>query len=448
MSTVVLDRVTKVFPDGTRAVDEVSLEIASGEVMVLLGPSGCGKSTLLRMIAGLEEATAGHVLMNGEIVDDLSPRERQVAMVFQDFALYPHMTVKENLGFPLRLSRVEEEELNDRVANVAYSLGIGDLLGRKPWQLSGGQRQRVAMGRAIIRRPSLFLMDEPLSNLDSGLRHELRAEISNLVREIGVTTIYVTHDQIEALTMADRVAIMRRGVLQDVGTPDRVYSRPATMYVAAFLGSPRINLLEAYVDVHIDRWVTLRVGEQVLVVPWTDYRTRPLAHYHGERIVVGIRAEALTPVSPQSSQDPNLNGRILHGRIKYFEHLGHESVAYVEIGGVSIAVDEVSEGAYQDGLERPNSFFRRLGGIFRPSNRASEASPNGDGHRSALNVPTEEEVAGRHHQRRADLAVRLPAYPGVREGHGLSVAVDISQLHFFDQRGRRIDVGVLDPPRR
>ena len=303
MTTVALKDVTKVFPDGTVAVDNVSLDVNDGEFMVLLGPSGCGKSTVLRMVAGLEDPSSGAILLDGELANDLPPRERGIAMVFQDFALYPHMTVNENIGFPLRLSRVEAEARGERVADVASALGIGDVLGRKPSQLSGGQRQRVAMGRAIVRRPGLFLMDEPLSNLDSGLRAELRAEISGLVRELGVSTIYVTHDQAEALTMADRVAIMRRGVLQDVGTPTQVYGRPATLYVAAFLGSPRMNLLEASVYVHLDRYVTLSLGEQALYLPWDDIRARAVSHYHGERIVIGMRAEALTPVAPNTQGD-------------------------------------------------------------------------------------------------------------------------------------------------
>src|SRR5918998_3304676 len=212
-----LKDVTKVWPDGTLAVDKVTLDV-----------------------------------LDGEFVNDLAPRDRRIAMVFQDFALYPHMSVGENIGFPLKLSGVELESRNERVGDVASALGIGDVLSRKPSQLSGGQRQRVAMGRAIVRRPGLFLMDEPLSNLDSGLRAELRAELTSLVRELGVTTMYVTHDQAEALTMADRVAIMRKGVLQDLGTPTEVYGRPATLYVAAFLRAPRMNLLEASVYVHLD----------------------------------------------------------------------------------------------------------------------------------------------------------------------------------------------------
>ena len=263
MATVALKDVTKVFGDGTIAVDNVSLDVGDGEFMVLLGPSGCGKSTVLRMVAGLEDPSSGAILLDGELANDLAPRDRRIAMVFQDFALYPHMTVGDNIGFPLRLSGVETDSRNERVADVASALGIGDVLARRPSQLSGGQRQRVAMGRAIVRRPGLFLMDEPLSNLDSGLRAELRAEISGLTRELGVTTLYVTHDQAEALTMADRVAIMRKGVLQDVGTPTQVYGRPATLYVAAFLGAPRMNLLEAQVYVHLDRHIALHMGELI-----------------------------------------------------------------------------------------------------------------------------------------------------------------------------------------
>src|SRR5256886_13324989 len=242
VATVALKDVTKVFRDGTVAVDNVTLDVGDGEFMVLLGPSGCDKSTDLRRVAGLEDPSSGAILLDGELANDLAPRDRRIAMVFQDFALYPHMTVGDNIGFPLRLSGVETDSRTERVADVASALGIGDVLSRRPSQLSGGQRQRVAMGRAIVRRPGLFLMDQPLSNLDSGLRAELRAEISGLTRELGVTTLYVTHDQAEALTMADRVAIMRKGVLQDVGTPTQVYGRPATLYVAAFLGAPRMNL--------------------------------------------------------------------------------------------------------------------------------------------------------------------------------------------------------------
>ncbi|GAB3864940.1 ABC transporter ATP-binding protein [Dactylosporangium cerinum] len=359
-------------------------------------------------------------------------------MVFQDFALYPHMTVGENIGFPLRLSGVEPEPRAEQVAEVASALGIGDVLARKPGQLSGGQRQRVAMGRAIVRRPKLFLMDEPLSNLDSGLRAELRAEISGLVRELGVTTIYVTHDQAEALTMADRVAILRKGVLQDVGTPTQVYGRPATLYVAAFLGSPRMNLLEAEVYVHLDRHIALHMGDQVLHLPWNDLRSRQVAHFHGERIVIGVRAEALTPVPDTTGGD------VLRGRIRYLEHHGHESLAFLDIGATAVIVDEIGAPPTDipingGGLKRFVSKLTGRGGNVEDLELVGAG--NGRGGRRAPQRDSVLSDPGRHHRRPAELAVRLAPYPAVTHGHPLTVAVRMEALHFFDERGQRIDVG-------
>jgi multiple sugar transport system ATP-binding protein len=432
VTTVALKDVSKVFSDGTVAVDKVSLDVNDGEFMVLLGPSGCGKSTVLRIIAGLEEPSSGAVLLGGELANGLPPRERGVAMVFQDFALYPHMTVGDNIAFPLRLSGLDQEPRAERVSDVASVLGIGDVLGRRPSQLSGGQRQRVAMGRAIVRRPGLFLMDEPLSNLDSGLRAELRAEISGLVREMGVSTIYVTHDQSEALTMADRVAIMRKGVLQDVGTPTQVYGRPATLYVAAFLGSPRMNLLEASVYVHLDRYVALNLGEQALYLPWDDIRSRAVAHYHGERIVVGVRAEALTPVAPGSPGD------VLQGRIRYLEHHGHESLAFLDIGATAIVVDEMG-GPLVEPMTGSGP-IRRLGQMVQRLTRRN-ADPGPDGEPHPVSSRTSVLDPGRHQRRPAELAVRLAPYPAVSAGHPMAVSVRMDALHFFDERGDRIDVG-------
>ena len=432
MTTVALKDVTKVFPDGTVAVDNVSLDIADGEFMVLLGPSGCGKSTVLRMVAGLEDPTTGAILLDGALANQLPPRDRRIAMVFQDFALYPHMTVGDNIGFPLRLSGVEPAPRAERVADVASALGIGDVLGRKPSQLSGGQRQRVAMGRAIVRRPGLFLMDEPLSNLDSGLRAELRAEISGLVHELGVSCMYVTHDQAEALTMADRVAILRKGVLQDVGTPTEVYGKPATLYVAAFLGSPRMNLLEASVYVHLDRYVQLNLGEQSLYLRWDDIRARAVSHYHGERIVVGVRAEALMPVAPDTPGD------VLQGRIRYLEHHGHESLAFVDIGATAVVVDELG-GAPADIEANGARGLRRFGHVFsRLSGKEKVEAP---GATTTTTQKTSVFSDGRHHRRPAELAVRLAPYPQVTGGHPLAVQVRMDALHFFDDRGDRIDVG-------
>ncbi|MEV6967371.1 ABC transporter ATP-binding protein [Hamadaea sp. NPDC051192] len=433
MTTVALKDVTKVFPDGTVAVDNVNLDVADGEFMVLLGPSGCGKSTVLRMVAGLEDPSSGAIMLDGVLANQLAPRDRRIAMVFQDFALYPHMTVGDNIGFPLRLSGVEPQPRQERVADVAAALGIGDVLARKPSQLSGGQRQRVAMGRAIVRRPGLFLMDEPLSNLDSGLRAELRAEISGLVHELGVSTIYVTHDQAEALTMADRVAIMRKGVLQDVGTPTQVYGKPATLYVAAFLGSPRMNLLEASVYVHLDRYVQLNLGEQSLYLRWDDIRARAVSHYHGERIVVGVRAEALMPVAPDTPGD------VLQGRIRYLEHHGHESLAFVDIGATAVVIDELGGAPAEGTDENGNRGLRRFGHVL--SRLSGRVTPRDPAATTAVAERTSVLSDGRHHRRPAELAVRLAPYPQVTNGHPLAVSVRMEALHFFDERGDRIDIG-------
>ena len=436
MTTVALRDITKIFPDGTVAVDNVSFDVGDGEFLVLLGPSGCGKSTVLRIVAGLEEPTAGMVLMDGEPANDLAPRERGVAMVFQDYALYPHMSVADNIGFPLKLAGVEDQPRGQQVGDVAAALGISGVLARRPELLSGGQRQRVAMGRAIVRRPRLFLMDEPLSNLDAGLRAELRAEISGLTRQLGVSTIYVTHDQAEALTMADRVAILRDGVLQDVGTPTQVYNRPATLYVAAFLGSPRMNLLEASVYVHLDRYVTLTLGEQALYLPWDDYRSRAVAHYHGERIVVGMRPEALTPVPPGTEGD------VLTGRIRFLEHHGHETLAFLDVGATAIMLEDMGTTAPEAAMG--NGGLRRFGKLVsRFTRRGKPEEPgNGNGH-----VDTTEARASvlydpnRHNRRPAEVSVRLAPYPQIAAGDMLTVSVAMEALHFFDERGMRIDVG-------
>ena len=434
MSTVALANVSKIFEDGTVAVNDVSLDVADGEFLVLLGPSGCGKSTLLRMIAGLEAPTTGTVRLDGQVADDLSPRERGVAMIFQDYGLYPHMNVRDNIGFPLRIAGVQPDTRSERVRDVATALGIDDVLIRRPANLSGGQRQRVAMGRAIIRHPSLFLMDEPLSNLDSGLRAQLRAEISSLVRELGVTTIYVTHDQAEALTMADRVAILRRGVLQDVGTPTEVYRRPGTVFVATFLGSPKMNLVEAQAFVHLDRYIELHFGEQALLLPWHDMRSRQVAHYHGETIFVGFRAEALTPVAADAKGD------VLHGRVRYVEHHGHESLAFVDVGAVAVSLDDYGPPAQTNGGGRGG----RIAGLFRrsaPADVVARTAAPVRASRGAHAAVEEPEQDGRHNRQRAELAVRLQPYPSLRVGEPMSISVRLDQLHFFNPQGVRIDVG-------
>jgi multiple sugar transport system ATP-binding protein len=294
MAEVRLDGITKIFPGHAVAVDGLSLTVHDGEFMVLVGPSGCGKSTVLRIIAGLEDATDGSVAIGGEAVDDLPPKSRDVAMVFQNYALYPHMTVAENLGFAMKLRHVPREQVRDNVATTADVLGLTDLLERKPRALSGGQRQRVAMGRALVRRPRVFLMDEPLSNLDAKLRVSMRAELSRLHREYRTTTIYVTHDQVEAMTLGDRIAVLDHGRLQQVGTPDELYFRPANLFVAVFLGSPAMNLARAEVKVDPP---TLAVAAEVWPLPAAP-ADRVTAH-GSRRVVVGLRPDAFSwPAEP------------------------------------------------------------------------------------------------------------------------------------------------------
>jgi multiple sugar transport system ATP-binding protein len=288
MAEIDFQDVSKTYSDGTRAVADLELAIRDGEFMVFVGPSGCGKTTALRMVAGLEEISAGDVRIGGRIVNDLSPKERDVAMVFQNYALYPHMSVAQNLAFGLRLRNVAKSEVTRRVQHVASTLGLEDYLDRKPRALSGGQRQRVAMGRAIVREPQAFLMDEPLSNLDAKLRVQMRAEIQKLQRSLGVTTIYVTHDQTEAMTMGDRIAVMRDGALQQVDTPEHVYQQPANQFVAGFIGSPAMNMVDAQL-LQTSDGLTVSFGEHRLAVSG-----RPgLRPYEGGPIVLGIRPEDL-----------------------------------------------------------------------------------------------------------------------------------------------------------
>ena len=273
---MVFDRVGKVYGDGTRAVLDLSLEVGDGEFIVLVGPSGCGKTTALMMAAGLEEITEGEIRIDGRVINDLEPRDRDIAMVFQNYALYPHMSVYENLAFGLQMKKTPKPEIDRRVRELAAVLGLQHLLKRKPRQLSGGQRQRVAMGRAIVRNPSAFLMDEPLSNLDAKLRVQMRAEISRIQRELGATTIYVTHDQVEAMTMGDRVAVMRKGRLQQLDAPQRLYDLPVNLFVASFIGSPEMNLVQGRLE-PADGGLVCRIGEQLLLnglgllPPWVGH---------------------------------------------------------------------------------------------------------------------------------------------------------------------------------
>jgi multiple sugar transport system ATP-binding protein len=431
LTAIGLNEVTKVFGDGTTAVDKLSLEAEDGEFLVLLGPSGCGKSTALRMIAGLEEITSGELYLDGELANDLPPRERNIAMVFQSFALYPYMNVRDNIAFPLRIAKTPKHVIDERVAGVATALGIGDHLDRKPGQLSGGQRQRVAMARAIVRRPSLFLMDEPLSNLDAGLRVELRTEITNLSRDLGVTTLYVTHDQTEALTMADRIAVMRNGVLQQVDTPDRVYDDPATVFVAAFLGTPRMNLLEATVHAYLDEHVILDLGTQAIGLPWHDPRARPLARHHAERVIVGLRSEALELVSPDTSP---IARPLLRGTVHHREHLGHETLAYVETGARTIELNINRPIAVNGhGVRAQSTALGRLAkatiGRFRQEEDAGYERED---------LLAQHRAGAGHRYRPAELAVRVAGGRSVRPGEAVTLAVDTQHLYVFDRTGHRI----------
>jgi multiple sugar transport system ATP-binding protein len=304
MASVTLSGVTKVFPGGTLAVDDVSLDVEDGEFIVLVGPSGCGKSTVLRLVAGLEEITAGTILIDGGVVNDLPPKDRDIAMVFQNYALYPHMTVADNLSFSLRIGRMPKARIHDQVSETAQVLGLQQLLTRKPAALSGGQRQRVAMGRAIVRQPRVFLMDEPLSNLDAKLRVAMRGELSRLHQKYETTTLYVTHDQVEAMTLGHRIAVLDRGRLQQVGTPDEVYDAPRNIFVAGFIGSPAMNLARALLLDAPDGPV-LATGEFRWPVPARQFQLRPsLRSYIGRSVVFGVRPNQLrvpTPATPASA---------------------------------------------------------------------------------------------------------------------------------------------------
>ena len=340
MANVVFDGVNKVYPDGTQAVFDLSLEIEDKEFVILVGPSGCGKSTALRMVAGLEEISSGKMYIGDRVVNDLSPKERDIAMVFQSYALYPHMSVADNMGFALKLAKVSKSEIERRVGEAAEILGLTEYLHRKPKALSGGQRQRVAMGRAIVRSPQAFLMDEPLSNLDAKLRVAMRAEIAALQDRLGVTTVYVTHDQVEAMTMGDRVAVLKRGVLQQTDPPQTLYSRPDNLFVAGFIGSPSMNIAEASVvredgvlEVELGRSGTrLRVAEgAVEQYPGVVERV-------GGRVAVGIRPEHLVPASQVGA------GQVWAGRkVTLVELLGSEMLVHFGTSAPPIVSEDMRE---------------------------------------------------------------------------------------------------------
>ncbi|HET9076129.1 MAG TPA: sn-glycerol-3-phosphate ABC transporter ATP-binding protein UgpC [Acidimicrobiales bacterium] len=335
MAAIEMEQLSKVYPNGFKAVKEVDLDVADGEFMVLVGPSGCGKTTLLRMIAGLEDISAGSLRIGDRVVNELSPKERDIAMVFQNYALYPHMTVGDNIGFALKLRKLPKEDIDRKVKEAAHILGLTEWLDRKPGQLSGGQRQRVAMGRAIVREPSVFLMDEPLSNLDAKLRVQMRAEVSRIQRRLGVATVYVTHDQVEAMTMGDRVAVMRSGVLQQCADPQSLYDRPVNIFVGAFIGSPAMNLYESTLG---EGARSLQLGSQVIELPDHVSVAHPaLSGYVGRKVVVGLRPEHLPA-------EDGAGGPVLEGDVDLVEALGSELLVHFTIDAKRV----MAEGAVEE----------------------------------------------------------------------------------------------------
>jgi multiple sugar transport system ATP-binding protein len=388
------DKVDKIYPDGTQAVHDLNLEIGDGELMVLVGPSGCGKTTALRMLAGLEEISDGEIRIGDQVVNDLTPKDRDIAMVFQSYALYPHMTVEQNLAFGLKLRKMPKKEISDRVRRAANVLQIEEFLKRKPRALSGGQRQRVAMGRAIVREPQAFLMDEPLSNLDAKLRVQMRAEISSIQRNLGVTTIYVTHDQVEAMTMGDRVAVMRKGELQQVAGPEELYDRPVNLFVAGFIGSPAMNLLEARLEQR-DGTLEALLGDQRIALDQELLSARPaLSSFAGHEVILGIRPEELEDARLVPDAPPD---RRLKGQLELRESLGSEVVAHVVVAARPAVTEDVRELAADIGEE-----------------------PAG----GARTLATEEHET--------TVVARFGPRSEAREGSPVEMAVDTRGLHFFD----------------
>jgi multiple sugar transport system ATP-binding protein len=401
MAQVAFERVSKIYPDGTRAVNDINLEIRDGEFMVLVGPSGCGKTTALRMVAGLEEISEGALKIGDRIVNHVPSRDRDIAMVFQSYALYPHLSVYENIAFGLRLRKMSKQEIDERVNRAAAVLGLQDYLKRKPRALSGGQRQRVAMGRAIVRQPAAFLMDEPLSNLDAKLRVQTRAEIAKLQSDLGVTTIYVTHDQIEAMTMGNRVAVMRKGELQQVDDPQTLYDRPVNLFVGGFIGSPAMNMLDA--TIKSNGSLTATIGDQTIGLGPETLQTHPgLSAYDGKRVVIGIRPEDLEDAA--LSSDAPTDQR-LRGRLELREALGSEIMAHFAIKGAHAETDETRELAQDAGADNESQVGVREG--------------------------------------EAVIVGRFGARSRVQQGESVEAAVDTRALHFFDPE---TGIGIYDPP--
>ncbi|MDQ3898697.1 MAG: sn-glycerol-3-phosphate ABC transporter ATP-binding protein UgpC [Actinomycetota bacterium] len=393
MAQIVLDDVWKVFADGTEAVRALDLTIEDREFMVLVGPSGCGKTTALRMVAGLEPITKGEVRIGDRVVNNVPPKERDIAMVFQNYALYPHMTVFDNMAFGLKLQKVPRPEIDQRVRDAARILGLDQLLNRKPRALSGGQRQRVAMGRAIVRHPQAFLMDEPLSNLDAKLRVQMRAEIARLQHELGVTTIYVTHDQTEAMTMGDRVAVIRKGVLQQVDSPQVLYERPRNLFVAGFIGSPAMNLVEASLA-RADGALVVRMGSLQLPLPPDLVASRPaLADYEGRKVVVGVRPEDMEDAALVADAPAD---RRIPATVELREALGSDVVIHFSIPAPPAVSDDVRELAVDVGKE-----------VLEQVEKTAERGE-------------------------ASVIARLNPRTHVQQGDRIELVVDTTRLHFFD----------------
>jgi multiple sugar transport system ATP-binding protein len=457
MSSIHIRNLKKVYPTGVVAVDGVDLDINDGEIVVLLGPTGCGKSSLLRLIAGLEPPTSGEVLFDGKDVAPLAARDRGVAMVFQEFALYPHLSVAENVGFPLM--HLDEHARAARVDEVCRLLGLDEVRHRRPTQLSGGQRQRVAIARAIARPPKVFLLDQPLSSLDAGARDDVRADIVDLARDLGVATVYVTHDQAEAFYLADRIAVLRKGRIEQIGTPEQIYSDPRRLFVAAFVGSPRMNLVQAAVYAEPGIQTVLDLGTQTIELPWHDPRARPLALHHTSRITVGIRPDALTAAAaaPDAltaaagagagapSTSPGSPSTSLSGIVTMVELRGRDALVHLETGCAPTphllphlefpdAAGELSQLSV--GVPRRAHGVRDRLQRLVPHQRRPEPDVIG---RYAVQPAYD---ATRDHARHAlgDLAVCVPAPQSPRVGETLEITVDLDRLYLFDSSGDRISL--------
>jgi multiple sugar transport system ATP-binding protein len=352
MAEIVLDRVTKSYPDGATAVKELSVAIADGEFIILVGPSGCGKSTTLNMIAGLEDISSGEIRIDGERVNEKAPKDRDIAMVFQSYALYPHMTVRQNIAFPLTLAKMKKAEIAQKVEETAKILDLTELLDRKPSQLSGGQRQRVAMGRAIVRNPKAFLMDEPLSNLDAKLRVQMRSEIARLQQRLGTTTVYVTHDQTEAMTLGDRVVVLRAGVAQQIGTPQELYDKPVNLFVAGFIGSPAMNFFPATLT---DVGVSLPFGEITLTQGVHDVIAQ---HKTPTNVIVGVRPEHLEDAALIDTYQ-RIRALTFEVKAEIVESLGSEKLMYFTTPGAAVQSAQLAELAADSGIGE-NEFVARL----------------------------------------------------------------------------------------